>query len=288
MAKLEVKNGITSVITRVKILDSSSTTGEGLSGLTSGSSGLVISTIADNEATPISYAVDSAEVQDIPTLGTYIAPGTGKCRFEEVNAANHKGLYEIQLADARWNVTNAKSLIISVYGASNVSPIDAEYQLLGNTIEEIYTTTNTMSADINSLQSDMNAVSADVDTIHTNTNTISADITSLQSDINTISADINEMQIKLNAISADTNQVQGKLPSGNFFDTATTTISANLVKIAGSTTVDTVTLQTLFELILSILNGDVIRSGNVYTYKKQDGATTTTTHTITSGARSVS
>jgi hypothetical protein len=49
------KNGQGSIVLRVKLLDSSSTTGAGLTGLTSASASLIISTIADNEATATAY-----------------------------------------------------------------------------------------------------------------------------------------------------------------------------------------------------------------------------------------
>jgi hypothetical protein len=118
------KRGQASVILRVKILNSSVSTGAGLTGLTSASSGLVISTIADNEATATVYSVGSSNVEGITTLGTYAAPTSGKCRFKEVDATNHKGVYEIQIADARYAVSNAKSLLVSVYGATNAAETD--------------------------------------------------------------------------------------------------------------------------------------------------------------------
>lgn len=128
MAKLNYKNGVTSVILRIKIQDSASTAGAGLTGLTSSSTGLIISTIADNEATTTAYTVAGSTIETITTLGTFSAPTSTKCRFKEIDATNHKGLYEIQIADARWAVSNAKSVIISVQVTGGV-PIDAEIQL---------------------------------------------------------------------------------------------------------------------------------------------------------------
>lgn len=116
------KRGQTSVILRVKLLDSSVTTGAGLTGLTSGSSGLIVSTIADNESSATAYS--GSNLESITTLGTFAAPTSGKCRFKEVDATNHKGLYEIQVADARFAVSNAKSLIVSISGATNLAQCD--------------------------------------------------------------------------------------------------------------------------------------------------------------------
>ena len=121
---LDIKNGQTSVVLRVKLLNSSVTTGAGLTGLTSASSGLIISTIADNEQTAIAYTVAASNVETITTLGTYAAPTASKCRFKEVDATNHPGVYEIHIADARFAVASAKSLLISVSGATNLVQAD--------------------------------------------------------------------------------------------------------------------------------------------------------------------
>jgi len=118
------KRGQGSIVLRVKILNSSVATGAGLTGLSSASSGLIISTIADNESTATAYTVAASNVETVTTLGTFAAPTAGKCRFREVDATNHKGVYEIQLADARYNVSNAKSLLVSVLGATNAAETD--------------------------------------------------------------------------------------------------------------------------------------------------------------------
>lgn len=113
-----------SVILRVKILNSSVSTGAGLTGLTSASAGLIIAAIADNEASTVAYTQAGSTIETITTLGTYSAPTATKCRFKEVDATNHKGLYEIQLADARYAVTSAKSLLVSISGATNAAETD--------------------------------------------------------------------------------------------------------------------------------------------------------------------
>jgi hypothetical protein len=118
------KRGQGSIVLRVKILNSSVSTGAGLTGLTSASSGLIISTIADNESTATAYTVAGSTIEGITTLGTYAAPTATKCRFKEVDATNHKGVYEIQLADARYAVSSAKSLLVSISGATNAAETD--------------------------------------------------------------------------------------------------------------------------------------------------------------------
>lgn len=119
-----VKNGQTSVILRLKLLDSSSLLGAGLTGLTSGSSGLIISTIADNEATPTTYTQAGSTIETVTTLGTYATPTATKCRFKLVDNTNHPGVYEFQFADARFAVTSAKALLISISGAANLAQAD--------------------------------------------------------------------------------------------------------------------------------------------------------------------
>jgi hypothetical protein len=127
--KLLHKSGVTGVILRVKILDSASTTGAGKTGLADNSAGLVISTIASNEAAPTAYSQAAGTIETIATLGTFAAPTAGKCRFKEVDAANHPGLYEIQLPNERFAVAGASGLIVSLSGASGAAQCDAEVQL---------------------------------------------------------------------------------------------------------------------------------------------------------------
>lgn len=126
---LSVKRGISGLVLRIKLQNSSVSTGAGLTGLTSASSGLIISTIVDNEATPTVYTVAGSTVESISTLGTFAAPTATKCRFKEVDSTNHKGVYEIQIADARFAVSSARSLLISLSGATNLAECDATIQL---------------------------------------------------------------------------------------------------------------------------------------------------------------
>jgi hypothetical protein len=124
MAKLELGASPTSVVLRVKLLDSSVTTGAGLTGLAYDSAGLIISTIQIGEATATAYTQAGGTIETISTLGTYAAPTATKCRFKEVDSTNHKGVYEIQIANARFASTN--SLIVSISGATNLAQCDIE------------------------------------------------------------------------------------------------------------------------------------------------------------------
>jgi len=124
-----LKRGATSNILRVFLQDSASTTGAGKTALTSSSSGLIISTIADNEATATTYTSAATNVETITTLGTFAAPTASKCRFREVDATNFPGVYEIQIADARFAVANSTQLLISIQ-CTGVAPVYVEYQLV--------------------------------------------------------------------------------------------------------------------------------------------------------------
>lgn len=141
----------TSNIIRVKIV--SSATGNGLTGLTSASSGLKIGTIANNEATSTAYTVAGSTIESITTLGTYAAPTATKVRFKEVDATNHPGLYEIQLADARFAVANAKSLIISASGATNMVDMDCHIPLMSTKQDFANTLLATTISELSSMPS---------------------------------------------------------------------------------------------------------------------------------------
>lgn len=121
---LDYQLGQTGIIIRVKIRNSSVTTGAGLTGLTYSSTGLIISTIADVEATATAYTAAASNIQAVATLGTYVAPAAGKVSFSQVDATNHPGIYEVQIANARFAVAGAKSLLVSITGATNAADCD--------------------------------------------------------------------------------------------------------------------------------------------------------------------
>jgi hypothetical protein len=123
-----IKHSNTNNIIRFTLKNSS--TGIGLTGLTEASAGLIISTICNNEATTTTYTQAGSTIETIVALGTYAAPTATKCRFKEVDATNHKGLYEFQIADARFAIASARSMTISVTGASSLLDADYEIQLV--------------------------------------------------------------------------------------------------------------------------------------------------------------
>jgi hypothetical protein len=118
------KHSVEGVVLVCKIRNSSVSTGAGLTGLTHSSSGLNISVKADNESTTTTYTSASSNVETITTIGTYQAPTSGKCRFKELDATNHKGIYEIHLANSRYSVSNATYLLVSISGPTNCAETD--------------------------------------------------------------------------------------------------------------------------------------------------------------------
>lgn len=76
----------------------------------------------------------------------------------------------------------------------------------------------------------------------------------------------------------------GHTDAGSFGES----VNSNLVSIEGSDTIDTISLTEMFENIISALQGNVVRGGgggNTYTYKKQDGTTTTFSYVVSAGGR---
>lgn len=107
-------NGWSGGILRFILMDNTSTSGGGLTGLAITETTLVISVIADVEATTTVYSQASGTIDTISTLGTYAAPATNHCRFKEVDATNHPGMYELQLLNSRFSVSNSGYLIVTV------------------------------------------------------------------------------------------------------------------------------------------------------------------------------
>jgi hypothetical protein len=130
---ISYQNGQTSVILRVKLRQDTTGAkpGDGITGLSNTSTGLIVATITDVEATTTAYTSSGSTIQTISTLGTYSAPSAGDCRFGQVDSTNHPGVYEIQLANARYAVSGAKSLLVSITGVSGMADCDVVIPLLG-------------------------------------------------------------------------------------------------------------------------------------------------------------
>lgn len=117
---------------RVRLVLKDKSTGQGKTGLSSTTAGLIISTICGNEATATAYTQAGVTIETITTLGTFATPTATKCRFKEVDATNHKGLYELQIDDARFAVANSTRLVISITdGGATILDTDYEIELTG-------------------------------------------------------------------------------------------------------------------------------------------------------------
>ena len=119
-------NGSTSNIERVYLRKdfgaSAGTEMDPITGLDHDSSGLIISTIANNAATAVANSVGgSDEIETIATLGAYAAPTSSFTRFREVDSTNHPGLYEIQFADTVYSVSNSKYTDICITGVADLA-----------------------------------------------------------------------------------------------------------------------------------------------------------------------
>lgn len=118
-------NGATSNIERFDVYKdfgaSAGTERDPFTTLAFGDSGLIISTITDNEATPTVYTSAGSTIETITTLGTFATPTATKCRLKLIDATNNPGKMEIQLVNARYDVTDAKYLDITVYGVADLA-----------------------------------------------------------------------------------------------------------------------------------------------------------------------
>jgi len=84
--------------------------------------------------------------------------------------------------------------------------------------------------------------------------------------------------------------------AGDTYDTAeiyildgnvTGTVDANLVEIAGSSTIDGVNIDTYFEKSQAVLYGKVVRTGNQYQFRDQADGVDLVDYTVTAAGRTV-
>jgi hypothetical protein len=118
MAKLSVKPGSTSQTVYVKIFDSASSTGAGLTGL------------AFNTASLTAYYVRVGGSATAITLATLAAANSAWSSggFKEVDATNMPGLYRLDVPDAVI-ATGVRSAVIQLKGAASMVPCELEIDL---------------------------------------------------------------------------------------------------------------------------------------------------------------
>jgi len=105
------------------LADGTSTGGGGKTGLSGASPGLIIAARAEGQATPTVYTAAAGTIDPIATIGTYVAPTAGKCRFGQVDATNEPGSYELQLANSLFSIGGASWLKITVQSAASNVPV---------------------------------------------------------------------------------------------------------------------------------------------------------------------
>jgi ElaB/YqjD/DUF883 family membrane-anchored ribosome-binding protein len=117
MAKLDVLKGTVDVTVYVKILDSSSGLGAGLTGLAYNSSGLVCYYVRPlGSATQLNLATQTV-------TGAHSDGG-----FVEVSSSNMPGLYRLDLSDAIC-ASGVNSVVIMLKGATNMVQVELEIEL---------------------------------------------------------------------------------------------------------------------------------------------------------------
>lgn len=296
---IQRKLGSTSNAIRVTLRSSS--TGQGLTGLTHSSSGLIISTIADNEETATAYTSGGSTVETITTLGTFATPTSGKCRFKEVDATNHPGLYEIQVADARFAVSSAKVLRVTISGVANLLSRDVVIQLTTFDLDSASPDVNTVK--VSGTQQTAGDLKLLIDTlsayVDTEIATLVANVSTVLSRIGVPATDITTI---VNAVGSAVAALGSPMQAGT-----DVTLSASQANYAPAKAGDAMTLtsaydfskgtvaptesyrstggvptpiQALLELIAHL--GESSISGTTKTIKKVDGSTTAKTFTLDS------
>lgn len=119
MAKVALVVGTTSYIARVFIQDSSSSTGAGLTGLTSATSNLVCYAARDDDGNANAVQISLSG----GTRGTYSSGG-----FIQKDATNMPGIYELGIPTATL-ATGSKTATVMLKGATNMAPCVLEFEL---------------------------------------------------------------------------------------------------------------------------------------------------------------
>jgi len=125
-----VERGATGVILHLFLPDSGSVSGAGRTGVSPSSSGLVIALIRPGDPGPAAYSASAGTIESIVTLGTWISPTEGRCRWREIDAGLLPGWYELQLPNAWFDATgDRRSVAGMVWGPAGVVPTPFQIQL---------------------------------------------------------------------------------------------------------------------------------------------------------------
>ena len=129
-----IPRGETSLIRHVFILDSSSTTGAGKTGLAYDTAGWKVRYIYPG-GTPVAVTLEN-----ITTLGTYQAPtSNAHMRFREVDATNMPGWYEVHFHNDWASTANGrKKISLAMSGPSGMAPLNVSIDLIGFNLQSIW------------------------------------------------------------------------------------------------------------------------------------------------------
>lgn len=128
--KLQIKKGTTSKLLDIFIMDSSSTTGAGLTGLVYNSAGLTAYYYREGAASATAITLATM------TLGTWATGG-----FVVIDGTNMPGCYQIGIPDAAL-ATGANSVVVMLKGATNMAPLTLEIDLVDNVVADTYSIVN--------------------------------------------------------------------------------------------------------------------------------------------------
>lgn len=221
MAKLSLVTGTTSKLLHVFVQNNSVTTGAGLTGLTSSTSGLVAYYVREGAGSSTAITLSAG------TLGTWSSGG-----FVAVDATNMPGLYELGIPNAAL-ASSAASVTVMLQGAANMAPVLLEIELTA----------------VNNQSTGFGLVNASANVVQWNSSNVASPATAGVPDINvkninnistssvaTINANIGETQ-PINFTGTGTSAlVKSDMQdiAGSAVSTSTAQIGVNVVNIAGT------------------------------------------------------
>lgn len=125
-----VERGATAVVLHLYLPDASSSLGAGRTGVGPSTTGLVIALIRPGDAGPVAYTSAGGAIEPIATLGAWVAPTEGRCRWREIDAALLPGWYELHLPNSWFDATgDRRSVEGMVWGPAGVLPTPFQIQL---------------------------------------------------------------------------------------------------------------------------------------------------------------
>ncbi len=120
-----IEHSSTSVI--LEFFIARSDTGQGMTGLSHTSSGLVITHSYDNAFGASDSSAATSSIETVTTLHTFSTPTAGFVRFREVSASTKPGSYQVQFEDSVFSATDAKDLFVNIFGVTDM--LDMAYRI---------------------------------------------------------------------------------------------------------------------------------------------------------------